>query len=185
MIENRIREHREKENMLKCLELADKGKNFEIQKNNKIMMMREQKEHKELTTAELLKRTLTKSKKSYQNIKKQRSETQNNNLQKMANTPEINKLKSSSTNNSPATPVINRSEPKPERSKVHKDNQSNIEMLVQMRQRLIKNLTDRDEKNINDQSHSKTRLINPQTERIGKGYEVKSNFMSVTESKKQ
>lgn len=153
------------------------------------MMMREQKEHKELTTAELLKRTLTKSKMSYQNIKKQRNETQNNNLQKLSNTPEIHKLKSSSTNNSPATPVIvmNRSEPKPERSKVHKDNQSNIEMLVQMRQRLIKNLTDRDERVINDQSQSKTktRLINPQTERIGKGYEVKSNFMSVTESKKQ
>jgi hypothetical protein len=32
MIENRINEHREKENMLKCLELADKGKHFEIQK---------------------------------------------------------------------------------------------------------------------------------------------------------
>lgn|ERR1719329_244130 len=121
------------------------------------MMMRELKERKELTTAEILKQTLTKSKMSYQNIKKQRIDSQNNNLQKLLNTPEIHKLKSSSTNNSPATPitVMNRSEPKPYISKVHKDNKSNVEMLVQMRQRLIKNLTDRDERT-NDKDKSKS-----------------------------
>lgn len=181
MIENKIYENRQKENMVKCLELADKGKQFEIQKNNKIMMLKDQRERNELTNAEILKQTLTKSNKSYQKIKKQRNDSQNNSLQKMSITPEIPKLKISSMNDSPVTPVVTRST----RSKLPKDNQSNKQMLVQMRQKLIKNLTDRDEKEFKQQSQSKTRLINIQTERIDRGHEVKHNFMSVTKSKKQ
>jgi len=76
----------------------------------------------------------------------------------------------------------------PSKTSLKENVQSNSDMLIMMRQRLIKNLTARDENKSNKnywESGAKL-YANPQTERVERGQKSKSEnpgFMKSTESK--
>lgn len=91
-------------------------------------------------------------------------------------TPEIPKLKFDSLKDAALPAVSNISS--------QRNSQSNSEMLVLMRQRLIKNLTSRDEDSSKTELEH-NRYANPQTERLRADKTTEPGFMYPTQSKKQ
>lgn len=69
--ERLLREQRDQEILNRCLTLADKGKQFEEQRKQKIQDIKDNKERQESKDANQLKLMLKKSKESYKIIEKQ------------------------------------------------------------------------------------------------------------------